>query len=319
MLPDGALRAMMALGVLTTTLSLLAAPSPAQAATPTTKAAPASSVGLTLADRSLRYGERVVARGTIGGGRSGLPVVLEHRTRAGAWRVVARGATRERGAFRLLARIPRSGMLRVLVPTAGGAVAGAAPASAVSRVRGVRVTATVTVGARERSVRLGRSAAVRGRVRPGTAGRLVVLERRSGRRWTRVARTRTGSGGAFTLRFRARSSFSAPVRVRTAGAPALAPGRARAGRLSVLRPSLASWYGEGQRLACGGALTPGMMGVAHKTLPCGTMVTIRHRGRQVRVPVVDRGPYVGGREWDLGPGVRAALGFDGVGTVWVAH
>jgi hypothetical protein len=168
-------------------------------------------------------------------------------------------------------------------------------------------------------VRAGRTIRVRGRVRPGTAGRLVVLERRSGRSWTRVARTRTGGGGAFTLRFRARTSFSAPVRVRTAGTPALAAGRARAGRLSVLRPSLASWYGEGQRLACGGSLTPGMMGVAHKTLPCGTMVTIRHRGRQVRVPVVDRGPYVGGREWDLGPGVRAALGFDGVGTVWVAH
>jgi len=45
----------------------------------------------------------------------------------------------------------------------------------------------------------------------------------------------------------------------------------------------------------------------------------RDCARQVRVPVVDRGPYAGGREFDLGPGVRAALRFDGVGTVQVAH
>ena len=66
-------------------------------------------------------------------------------------------------------------------------------------------------------------------------------------------------------------------------------------------------------------MTPGMMGVANKSLPCGTKVTIRYRGRQVRVAVVDRGPYSGAREFDLGPGVRSALHFDGVGTVQVAY
>jgi rare lipoprotein A (peptidoglycan hydrolase) len=62
-----------------------------------------------------------------------------------------------------------------------------------------------------------------------------------------------------------------------------------------------------------------MMGVAHKALPCGTRVTIRYRGRQVRVPVVDRGPFSGAREFDLGPGVRSALRFEGVGVIHVAH
>ena len=43
------------------------------------------------------------------------------------------------------------------------------------------------------------------------------------------------------------------------------------------------------------------MGVAHRTLPCGTLVTFRNptNGRQVTVPVIDRGPYVAGRTWDM--------------------
>ena len=60
-----------------------------------------------------------------------------------------------------------------------------------------------------------------------------------------------------------------------------------------------SWYGPGfygNRTGCGGRLDYGELGVAHKSLPCGTKVTFRHRGRSVRVPVMDRGPYVGSRE-----------------------
>jgi rare lipoprotein A (peptidoglycan hydrolase) len=58
------------------------------------------------------------------------------------------------------------------------------------------------------------------------------------------------------------------------------------------------------------------MGVANKTLPCGTLVTLRYGGRTVRVPVVDRGPYVEGREFDLTEATKEALGFAGVGEVW---
>ncbi len=134
-----------------------------------------------------------------------------------------------------------------------------------------------------------------------------------------IDRARTRSGGRYDLHYRTRDSISAPLRVRVAGSRR-ATGRTRGvGRLEAFRPALASWYGEGQALACGGHMTPGMMGVAHKSLPCGTKVTIRYRGRQVRVRVVDRGPYSGAREFDLGPGVRAALHFDGVGTVQVAY
>lgn len=69
-----------------------------------------------------------------------------------------------------------------------------------------------------------------------------------------------------------------------------------------------SWYGPGfygKRTACGLAYTRGIIGVAHRTLPCGTLVTFRNpaNGRQVTVPVIDRGPYVSGRQWDMSAGL----------------
>lgn len=73
-----------------------------------------------------------------------------------------------------------------------------------------------------------------------------------------------------------------------------------------------SWYGPGfygQRTACGEALTDTLLGVANRTLPCGTLVTFRnpYDGKVITVPVVDRGPYVAGRQWDLTAGACAAI------------
>ena len=49
--------------------------------------------------------------------------------------------------------------------------------------------------------------------------------------------------------------------------------------------------------------------MAHKSLPCGTKVTIRYHGRSVTVPVIDRGPYAGNREWDLTAATKSRIGF----------
>jgi rare lipoprotein A len=70
------------------------------------------------------------------------------------------------------------------------------------------------------------------------------------------------------------------------------------------RDASVSWYGPGfygNRTACGKTLTTTLLGVANKTLPCGTMVSFRNpsNGQTITVPVVDRGPYVAGRQWDL--------------------
>jgi len=79
-----------------------------------------------------------------------------------------------------------------------------------------------------------------------------------------------------------------------------------------------SWYGPGfygHRTACGLALTSGLIGVAHRTLPCGTLITFRYRGRVVTAPVVDRGPYVPGRQWDMTGGLCRALAHCFTGSI----
>lgn len=84
------------------------------------------------------------------------------------------------------------------------------------------------------------------------------------------------------------------------------------GSASGWRSSGSSWYGPGlygSGTACGQTLTSTLVGVAHRTLPCGTLVEFRNptNGRVVEARVVDRGPYVSGRDWDLTNGLCQAL------------
>lgn len=71
-----------------------------------------------------------------------------------------------------------------------------------------------------------------------------------------------------------------------------------------------SWYGPGligNGMACGQKLTRTILGVAHRTLPCGTLITFRANGHVVTAPVVDRGPYVRDRTFDLTVGLCRKL------------
>ncbi len=71
-----------------------------------------------------------------------------------------------------------------------------------------------------------------------------------------------------------------------------------------------SWYGPGfygNRTACGEKLTTDLIGVASKTLACGTIVDFKWNGKIVKAPVVDRGPYVAGRIFDLTGGACMAF------------
>lgn len=72
------------------------------------------------------------------------------------------------------------------------------------------------------------------------------------------------------------------------------------------------YYDYGGPLACGGRLARNQLGVAHKSAPCGALITFRYGGRVVRVPVIDRGPYIAGREWDLTGATAELLGFNGL-------
>jgi rare lipoprotein A (peptidoglycan hydrolase) len=80
----------------------------------------------------------------------------------------------------------------------------------------------------------------------------------------------------------------------------------------VLPVSLATWFGPGfygQRTACGQTLTPSVVGVANRTLPCGTLIAVSYHSHHIVVPVLDRGPYSHiGADWDLTAGAAHALG-----------
>ena len=179
-------------------------------------------------------------------------------------------------------------------------------------------SATVVVRESRLDVLRGKRAYVSGTLRPALAGRRVTLDQVQDGRWRSLKATRTDARGRFTLVASPQRTGSAPVRVRFAGDAATRPAQRTVGRLNVYRPSLASRYDlYGGPLACGGRLSYDALVVAHKRLPCGTKVTVRYRGRSVQATVRDRGPYVGGREFDLAGAVARRLGFDGVGTVWV--
>ncbi len=168
-----------------------------------------------------------------------------------------------------------------------------------------------------RQIYLGRTATVRGVVPSQRPGREVVLEAYSGGRWVEVDRDVTDENGRFSMTWKPGYAGHRYVRVRrTNSASTEPPSGTRT--LYVYRKRVASWYGPGfygNRTACGQTFTSRLMGVAHRTLPCGYMVTIRYRGRYRTVPVVDRGPHVRGRDFDLTEGLRNYLGFDGVDTV----
>jgi peptidoglycan lytic transglycosylase len=104
-------------------------------------------------------------------------------------------------------------------------------------------------------------------------------------------------------------SVSALAATGGAAAPAGKPIAARKARVHTT--GIATWFGPGfygHKTACGQTLTPSVIGVANRTLPCGTLVRVSYNGHTLTVPVLDRGPYSHiGADWDLTAGAAQAL------------
>ena len=124
------------------------------------------------------------------------------------------------------------------------------------------------------------------------------------------------------LRAGLRSALTRTLAAALAAALALSSAAALASTSSVtggaapsgpqtIKKALATWFGPGfygSTTACGQKMTRKLIGVASRTLPCGTLVQIAYGGHQVTVPVVDRGPYGHiGAKWDLTAGAARAL------------
>jgi rare lipoprotein A len=209
--------------------------------------------------------------------------------------------------------------MRYLMPVALAAaalvpVAGTAQAKHAHHVP-KRVAGHVSVHVNHHSLMTGHELVVRGRVRPlGTHRVKVVVRGRAGG----VSGTSTARDGRFQVKFGLPSTGLYKVRAFAVHDRRIEGTGSVRRHFTVYRQAEASYYGPGLyggALACGGTLEPGTLGVAHKTLPCGTMVRLRYHGQTITVPVVDRGPYVAGRDFDLTEATKAKLGFPSTGVV----
>jgi rare lipoprotein A len=159
---------------------------------------------------------------------------------------------------------------------------------------------------------LGRKVRFRGAVEPRLAGRTVVVQYLDPvtQAWTPQARTTVEPDGTFLARWRARHTGVFRLRSVVSGQAQSAVVSPELS-LTIYRPAIATWYGPGfygHTTACGLELTPELVGVAHRSLPCGTNVAVRYGSRTLVVPVVDRGPFGSKARWDLTEAAAQQLG-----------
>ncbi len=162
---------------------------------------------------------------------------------------------------------------------------------------------------------LGRVATLRGTVARSARGRVLRVQRfdEAAKTWRSEARTVVGRKGRFSVRWSPRVLGQQRIRAtlqrrRSATVTSASPEVS----VRVFKPAMATWYGPGlygNTTACGQKLTKDLVGIAHKSLPCGTLVEVAYRGTSVVVPVVDRGPYAKGMTWDLTSAAAEQLGF----------
>ena len=208
----------------------------------------------------------------------------------------------------------------------GGASAG--PSSAGNpdvRAGNVPVSATsggITLVANASNfVRSGVS--VSGTVPAADAGRAVEIDQlgpKAAASWAPVAVVNAGSDGSFSAAWHA-GPGPLTIRAELQGTQASAAASAPAVSVTVYRRSIATLYGPGfygQRTACGVILRRRTLGVANRTLKCGTEVQVYYRGNVITVPVIDRGPYAHHANWDLTMATGRALGMQGTAVVGAA-
>jgi rare lipoprotein A len=221
--------------------------------------------------------------------------------------------------------------MRFILPVLGTAMAlsiGIAPAVAQGQHHGShpkrhhapqRVKSHVALHVSGHSVLSGNRVTVRGKVRPSGAHRVKVVFGGPDRE---VIATRTAANGTFRVQWDAGDIGNYSVTAYGVHDKRVRGSQSKVRHLTSYRYAGASYYGPGlygNGVACGGTLEPGTLGVANKTLPCGTMVKLRYDGRSITVPVIDRGPYVAGRDYDLTEATKDRLGFPGVGDVLADH
>jgi rare lipoprotein A len=193
----------------------------------------------------------------------------------------------------------------------------------------------------------GQPLTITGKAPTNDAGALIDIEstKASQATWVQVATATIGSSGSFSAQWTPATSAQVALRAVLAtaaattgvgssggtnggtglsgsstGSASAASGELTTSALTIpiFRDALATLYGPGfwgHRTACGQRLTHAMLGVASRTLKCGTQVAVFYRGREITVPVIDRGPFANGARWDLTMATAKALGIKETATI----
>jgi hypothetical protein len=169
---------------------------------------------------------------------------------------------------------------------------------------------------------LGHTLRFRGALPADQAGKMLLVQRQEPNgAWTQTATATIGPDGSFIARWRTDEIGSFTVRALIAGAQAqTAAATTPTTNVTIYRPARATWFGPGfygKHTACGQVMSHALLGVAHRTLPCGTPVAIFYGGKSITVPVIDRGPFANGARYDLTSGVAQALGMTQTSTIGV--
>lgn len=269
---------------------------------------------ITSAPRTVDHRRSVVIEGRLDNGMSGREVHLERSVGAGAWRKIATDTTNDENRVRFrLGDVTKSAGYRLLYIDED---AGSTERS--ERVR-VAVRARLQLSASKTHVMQGGRVRVYGSLFPKARGRRVLAAQRVAGQWRRISRLRVRDGRFSTYFQPGRIGFRR-LRVRFMG-DELNRRTTAWHSIRVYDPDLATWYGPGlygNRTACGQRLSYGMLGVAHRSLPCGTKVNLLYNGRTITVPVIDRGPYTSA-DWDLTEETAQRLGFSGKETIGTEH
>jgi hypothetical protein len=281
---------------------LLGVSAPAQAQTETKRPVIDSAPSKVAFKRSARI------KGHLEGGVPGDRIRLQRHE--GSWKTIASKPLRDddRVGF-LLEELRRSFSYRLLF------VDEVTGDRTVSDRRRIAVIPRLKLRTNKSHLMEGRRTRLYGTLLPKIPGRSVLLQQKIAGEWRAIERLSAGDG-SFSTYFRPQRPGYRPLRVRFGGDDFNRRAKDRSS-IRVYEPDLATWYGPGfygNTTACGRTLGYGTLGVAHRSLPCGTKVSILYEGRTITVPVIDRGPY-SSANWDLTRETAERLRFSGKDTI----
>ena len=268
------------------------------------------------APASVRIGEATRIKGEFPDARNAEVAILHRSAGENGYKRVGTARTGAGGRWSARVKPRRTGDWRAkLVSPVPNTLSGEPAPDSESGSERIRVRSLTKVAPSKRDVVAGREVEIRGRVLP--AGQRDVVVEIGGQ----TKRAHANRKGRFQVNWKAPGAGNYKVRARAKRNKDASGSKDSGGRVTAYRYAQASWYGPGfygNRTACGQTLTSSTRGVAHKSLPCGTKLSIRKGSKEVHVRVIDRGPYAGNREFDLTRATKDDLGFGSTGQILVS-